>query len=230
MHTVWGNQVDVIYISPSVSSLAATHRTQNRLPWTLVSPLPHRLLELSASIWLDTPHPNINLQYPLPNLRTSSHHQWTQTHFSLVMWPVLIPSPQILEHIWKHFLGTAVLSCSLQMFIYRGLINFAICERWTRRKLALSPGRCGGIPMAAIATLKMSKFFQAKLCGEKKRLMLWWIKRMASWARNVRRLHKPWARLRVLCLRLKQIGLLLPDLVPGIWKELRMRPNLLLTL
>lgn len=55
-----------------------------------------------------------------------------------VTWPALVLLSSNLRTHLEAFLVSAVLNGSLQMFIYRGLINFAICKYWTKGKLAFS--------------------------------------------------------------------------------------------
>lgn len=69
-----------------------------------------------------------------PNLEMNSHMTSPG--------PLIISSDAHLEA----FLVSIVLSCSSQMFIYRGLINFAICKNQAKGKLAFSQNRRGDIP------------------------------------------------------------------------------------
>lgn len=90
-----------------------------------------------------TINPLANIDIHEPRIRSISLSSNTRMHLEAV-------------------LVSAILSFSLQMFIYRELINFGICEYWTKRKLVFTPNKCGGIPKALMLMFEMSKFFKSK--------------------------------------------------------------------
>ena len=126
--------------------------------------------KVSASQWQSRDPVLYILQ---PNLEMNSH--------------MTSPGPLIISsyaHL-EAFLVSTILSCSSQMFIYRGLINFAICKNQAKGKLAFSQNGRSDIPRPSSPCSKCQN--SSRPNSEEKPKNGTWCDRGTEWPEGLRK-------------------------------------------